>query len=214
MTGARYYLNGRRIAHVSFRFSAQSSTISMTYWQPWRRISVPIEPPKSDLLISVVTAVRDAAGYIEAFLRETAAVLDASFKDFEIVVVDNGSRDETARKIELLQLELKNIQLYCLGARVSQEMDIVIAVEQAIGDVVVTIDAVYDPPALIHDMVESFQSGTEIVYGLRRDRTRREGLSAYQLLASIFFTLYRSMTGEDVPFAVSGFRLMSRRVVN
>jgi glycosyltransferase involved in cell wall biosynthesis len=167
---------------------------------------------KSDLLISVVASVRNAADYVEKFIAETEDALTADFKDYEIVLVDNGSTDSTVARIEALQRSRKNIQLYCLAAPIRQEIDILVGVDQAIGDVIVTIDARYDPPQAIPRMVEQFQAGAEIVYGVRQDRLRPSG--PYQRIARGFFKLYRAMTGSQIPIAASGFRLMSRRVVN
>lgn len=166
----------------------------------------------SDLLVSVVTAVRDASAYIEDFIREADEVLRPRFKDYEILIVDNGSRDDTVAKIEAMQSSVRNIQLYCLATPIRREIDILAGVDQAIGDIVITMDAVYDPLQLIPQMVDAFQSGAEIVYGLRRDRLAAHG--TYQRAARFFFSLHRSVTKSDIPGAASGYRLMSRRVVN
>ncbi len=166
----------------------------------------------SDLLVSVVTTVRDASSYIDDFIREADAALASRFKDYEILIVDNGSRDDTVEKIERMQRNVKNIQLYCLATPIRREIDIVAGIDQAIGDIVITMDAVYDPPQLIPQMVDAFQAGAEIVYGLRRDRLTLNG--TYQRAARLFFSLHRSMTKADLPVAASSYRLMSRRVVN
>lgn len=166
----------------------------------------------SDILVSVVTTVRDASSYVEEFIREVDDVLRPKFKDYEILIVDNGSRDDTVEKIERIQKSVKNIQLYCLATPIRREIDILAGIDQAIGDVVITIDAVYDPPPLILEMVDAFQSGAEIVYALRRDRLTRHGV--YQRAARLFFSLHRSVTRADLPVAASSYRLMSRRVVN
>src|SRR5258706_13526044 len=129
----------------------------------------------SDLLVSVVTTVRDASPYIEDFIREADDALGPRFKDYEILIVDNGSRDDTVEKIERMQRSVKNIQLYCLATPIRREIDILAGIDQAIGDIVITMDAVYDPPQLIPQMVDAFQAGAEIVYGLRRDRLTLNG---------------------------------------
>ncbi|HJT42159.1 MAG TPA: glycosyltransferase, partial [Rhizomicrobium sp.] len=159
-----------------------------------------------------MTTVRDASSYIEDFIRQTGSALEPRFKDYEILIVDNGSRDGTVEKIEQMQKSVKNIQLYCLAAPIRREIDILAGIDQAIGDIVITMDAAYDPPQLIPQMVDEFQLGAEIVYGLRRDRLALRGL--YQRAARLFFSLHRSMTKADLPVAASSYRLMSRRVVN
>ncbi len=107
-------------------------------------------PAKSSLLVSVVSAVYNAETWLETYLREVHASLATRFKDFEIVIVDNGSSDHTVAVVEHLQDELSNIQLYCLIRHLNQESAFVVGLEQAIGDVVITLDANYDPPAELH----------------------------------------------------------------
>src|SRR5438874_6841554 len=128
----------------------------MTCCLLWRSISVNTDRiGMSDLLVSVVTTVRDASSYIDDFIREADATLAPRFKDYEILIVDNGSRDDTVEKIERMQRNIKNIQLYCLATPIRREIDILAGIDQAIGDIVITMDAVYDPPQLIPQMVDA-----------------------------------------------------------
>jgi polyisoprenyl-phosphate glycosyltransferase len=170
---------------------------------------------RSDVLVSVVSPVQDAEAWIESYLRDIFALLAAEFKDFEIVLVDNASSDRTVDVIEQLQQEFKNIQLYCLARSIPHESTFVVGLEQAIGDVVMTLDAAYDPVAPILEMVEMGYSGVDIVYGLRSDRLSHQGgFSLYNWLSKIFFRLYRQITKENLPIAASTLRLYTRRAIN
>jgi glycosyltransferase involved in cell wall biosynthesis len=66
---------------------------------------------KSDLFVSVVVPVHNAETYIDPFLHEVSVVLSRHFKDHEIIIVDNCSRDGTVGLVEKLQREIHNIQL-------------------------------------------------------------------------------------------------------
>ncbi|MBD2022038.1 glycosyltransferase [Leptolyngbya sp. FACHB-36] len=167
----------------------------------------------SDLLVSVVSPIRDAETWVEGYLRDLSALLAAEFDDFEIVLVDNASTDGTVSLIESLQPEIRNVQLYCLARSIPYESAFVVALEQAIGDVVITLDAAYDPINPLVEMIRMSRSGAEIVYGLRTDRTSGR-LSLYNRLSKLFFTLFRKLTGEDLPVAASTLRLYTRRVIN
>lgn len=168
---------------------------------------------KSDLLVSVVATVSNAEAWIGSYLQEISALLDAEFHDYEIVLVDNASKDQTVAVVEQLQSEVRNIQLYCLARSIPYESSFVVALEQAIGDVVITIDPAYDPLFPLLEMIHLNQAGAEIVYGLRVDRIEGR-LNLYNWFSRLFFQLYRKLTDEDLPIAASSLRLYTRRVLN
>ncbi len=170
---------------------------------------------RSDVLVSVVSPIQNAEVWIASYLQNIFALLSAEFKDFEIVLVDNASSDRTVEIVEQLQQELKNIQLYCLARSIPHESAFVVGLEQAIGDVVITLDAAYDPVDPILEMVQMGYSGVDIVYGLRSDRlNHKNGFSLYNWLSKIFFRLYRQITKENLPIAASTLRLYTRRAIN
>lgn len=168
---------------------------------------------KSDLFISVVAPVYNAETWVQQYIHEVSALLSARFKDYEIVLIDNASSDSTVNCIEALQQSVMNVQLYCLLRSLPQDSAYVMGLEQAIGDVVITLDAAGDPPDVIVNLIAEFYKGADIVYGLRRDRIQRKA-TLYNRLTKGFFWLYRQMTQEDLPLATSSLRLLSRRALN
>lgn len=168
---------------------------------------------KSDLFISVVAPVYNAATWVQQYIHEVSALLSARFKDYEIVLIDNASSDSTVNCIEALQQSVMNVQLYCLLRSLPLDSAYVMGLEQAIGDVVITLDAAGDPPSVIVDLISEFYQGADIVYGLRRDRSQRKA-TLYNRLTKGFLWLYRQMTQEDLPLATSSLRLLSRRALN
>jgi glycosyltransferase involved in cell wall biosynthesis len=165
------------------------------------------------MLVSVVSPIRNAEEWIEAYLSELSALLSAEFKDYEIVLIDNGSRDDTLAVVKRAQQTLGNIQLYALARSVAHESAFVIGLEQAIGDVVITLDAAYDPIDCLMPMIQMSQGGVDIGYGLRSDRVQRRG-GLYNWLSKIFFKLYQAITKENLPIAASTLRLYSRYAIN
>ena len=168
---------------------------------------------QSDLLISVVAPVKNAEAWIESYLRDISAMLAAAFQDYEIVLVDNASIDKTVNTVEHLQHSIRNIQLYCLARAIPDESVFVVALEQAIGDVVITIDPACDPIEPLLEMIRLYQMDAEIVYGLRTDRMNGR-LSFYNWLSRTFFRIYRKLTREDLPISASTLRLYTRRSIN
>lgn len=169
---------------------------------------------KSELVVSVVSALGDAEGYIDDYLHEVHKILGDRFKDFEIVLVADRPDGAAVARVEALQKEVDNIQLYCLARPLPAERALVVGLEQAIGDVIITLDPAYDPPHRIMDLVAEFKGGADIVYGLRVDRVRPAGNRLYHASARAFYRVFRTVTREDIPIEVSTFRLLSRRAVN
>ncbi len=168
---------------------------------------------RSDVLVSVVSPIHNAATWIETYLNTVSALLAEQYKDYEIVLIDNGSTDETVAIVERSQQTLRNIQLYSLARSIPHESAFVVGLEQAIGDVVVTLDAAYDPIDPIPEMLELLHGNTDIVYGLRRDRLKPSA-SLYNGLTRIFYRLYRAITRENLPLSASTLRLYTRRAIN
>jgi polyisoprenyl-phosphate glycosyltransferase len=166
-----------------------------------------------NLLVSIVSPIKNAEQWIEGYLQEVSALLSAEFKDYEIVLVDYASTDGTLEVVERLQQQFKNIQLYCLARSIPHESAFVVGLEQAIGDVVITLDAAYDPVFPILDMVQLSQASADVVYGLRSDRIQGRS-TIYNFLSKIFFRLYRQITRENLPIAASTLRLYTRRALN
>lgn len=168
---------------------------------------------KSDILVSVVSPIHDAEAWVEDYLLELAETLSAEFKDYEIVIVDNGSRDKSLSLVKRVQSTIRNIQLYSLARPVAHESAFVVGLEQAIGDVVVIMDAAYDPISCILPMIRTYYEGYELIYGLRSDRVKRKG-GLYNFLSKTFFKVYQAISKENIPIAASTLRLYSRYAIN
>ncbi|MDX2222412.1 MAG: glycosyltransferase [Rhodospirillaceae bacterium] len=167
---------------------------------------------KLDTFVSIVAPVRDASAYIEKFVIETAAILESRFKDFEIIVVDNCSADDTVDVIERLQKSVRNIQLYCLVSHIDDESVFVAGLEQAIGDVVITMDPRLDPPRCLPSLLEPLARGVEIVYA----RQSRQNLGVGERVRRDIVQAASSSVRKrfDVSVDDSSFRLMTRKVIN
>jgi glycosyltransferase involved in cell wall biosynthesis len=169
---------------------------------------------KSETFVSIVSPVHDSGAYVEAYIREVSDILSEHFQDYEIVLIDAGSQDDTVAIIQQLQSEIRNLQLYCLPRPIPKDNAFVVGVEKAIGDVVITVDPCYDPPAKITELLEPHLAGNDVVYGIREDRLGRHTGESYNAFARIFYRIYHKITGIDLPVGVSTLRLLSRRAVN
>lgn len=165
-----------------------------------------------DILVSVVLPVRNVAPKVAAFAEKLSAVLSANYKDYEIIVVDDASKDGTPAAIEAVQKTTRNIQLYALSRRSGISIATVAGLDNAIGDYVITMDIERDPVEKIPEMVEMAVNGTDIVYGVNENRAKPS--SFYDRAALTYYLLFSLLTDLDIPRQASSFRLMSRAVVN
>jgi polyisoprenyl-phosphate glycosyltransferase len=164
-----------------------------------------------DTLISVIVPVRNAAEHIEETLLGLDSVLRELFRHYEIVLIDDASKDDTIDVIQRLQQSVGNLQLYCLNRRSGFELALVAGLDNCIGDYVITLNVETDSCALIPKLWKKAQEGNELVCGVRTDRLN--GILGAQM-NRWFYKAFNAITGFAIPPGVSDLRLYSRRIVN
>src|ERR1700712_1627376 len=131
---------------------------------------------RSEVFLSVVVRIRNAALFIGPALHRLIGVMEDNFSFYEIVLIDDASTDSTRTVISDIQQGSRNIQLYGLAQSRGDNIAVTVGLDHAIGDMIVILDLKVDPPELIPEMVGLAVQGTEIVYGLPRERLQSEGL--------------------------------------
>lgn len=166
------------------------------------------------LLLSVVVPCYNEEAVIQethARLSGVLATLDAM--DYEIVYVDDGSRDRTAGLLQQIQAGDAHVRVVQFSRNFGHQIAVTAGVEHAAGDAVVLLDAdLQDPPEVIHEMVQQWIQGFDVAYGVRTDRP---GESAFKLgTAKAFYRLINRMSETAIPLDTGDFRLMDRKVVD
>jgi dolichol-phosphate mannosyltransferase len=167
---------------------------------------------KADILVSAVAVLRDDAGILPAFLDELAPALDQNYANYEIVLVDNASGEETVAAVRRLLARHACVRYVRLSRRTNDETALMAGLDAAIGDYVVTLHPDFDPPAELAAMVETCRSGTDLVLGVERDPPR-PGV-VYGALRSAFLGLARRLVGVNITTGTTGYRALSRQAVN
>jgi dolichol-phosphate mannosyltransferase len=142
-------------------------------------------------------------------LRET---LDRETKSWELILVDDGSSDGSAKALEALARKDRRVRPVLFARNFGHQIAVTAGLDHARGDAVVIIDAdLQDPPELIPEMVRRWKEGHEVVYAVR---TERVGESWFKTAtASLFYRLISRITDVHIPLDTGDFRLLDRKVV-
>ena len=165
-------------------------------------------------LISVVVPVFNESEVIGAFYdRATAVLSELPGFDYEILFVDDGSKDDSYRQLAAFAAADPKVHVLKFSRNFGHQIAITAGIDHARGDCVVVIDAdLQDPPEVIPSMIDRWCHGFDVVYGVRAER---DGENALKLAtASGFYWMLEKLTQIQIPRNVGDFRLMSRRAVD
>ncbi|WP_414636790.1 glycosyltransferase family 2 protein [Aquabacterium sp.] len=163
--------------------------------------------------LSIVCPMHDEAAALDAFFARLLPVLQASGESFEIVCINDGSRDATLQQLRALQPTLPGLRVIDLARNFGKEAALTCGLDHALGAAVIPIDAdLQDPPELIPEMLRLWRSGFEVVLPQRVDRSS-DGLLKRKT-ADWFYRLNNRISDAPLPVNVGDFRLMDRKVVD
>lgn len=164
--------------------------------------------------LSVVVPMFDEADVLPLFVQRLRPVLDALGEDYELVAVDDGSRDQTPVLLQAHRRTWPQLRVLRLRANAGHQAAISAGLAAARGDWVVTLDAdLQDPPELITEMLTAARAqGVDVVYGVRTDRSTDSAFKRRS--AHLFYALMRRLGATDAPDHAGDYRLMSRATVD
>ncbi|KIL36840.1 glycosyltransferase [Cohnella kolymensis] len=166
---------------------------------------------KQHCFLSVVVPMYNEEEVIEITYRRLTAVLETFDETYEIVFVNDGSRDRTSAIVRRFCEQDSRVKLVEFSRNFGHQIAVTAGMDYAAGRAVVLIDAdLQDPPELIIEMVARWREGFDVVYGRR---VERRGESWFKkTTASLFYRFLRSMTSVNIPVDTGDFRLMDRKV--
>jgi dolichol-phosphate mannosyltransferase len=159
-------------------------------------------------LLSVVAPVYNEEATIEEFYSRVCSALEGL--RFELVLVDDGSSDDTARILDRLAATDPRVHLVYLSRNFGHQTALTAGLDHARGDAVVMLDAdLQDPPELIPRMLDQWRAGCDVVYAVREER---EGESRFKLsTARWFYRLFDKLAQVELQHNSGDFRLLDRR---
>lgn len=167
--------------------------------------------PRDLGLLSVVAPVLDEAATIRLFRARVAAALEGVA--YELIVVDDGSADETPQILRELAAEDDRVRVVTLSRNFGHQTALTAGLDHARGDAIVMLDSdLQDPPELIAEMLDRWRAGADVIYGVRR---ARQGETRFKLAtARLFYRLIARMSTVNLPPDSGDFRLMDRRALD
>ncbi len=164
-------------------------------------------------VFSIIVPVYNEASCLHELYRRMVEVMERTGKPWELVLVNDGSVDESPNIIRELARTDPRVRPVMFARNFGHQIAVTAGLDYSRGDAVVIIDAdLQDPPEVILDLIEKWQEGYEVVYAVRAER---EGESFFKkFTASLFYRLIARITDVDIPMDAGDFRLMDRKVVN
>ncbi len=168
--------------------------------------------PRSDAFVSVVTPIRDRMDYAAGFIREVHAMLERTYANFELILVDDGSTDGTGEGLRKLLKELDGLRLLRLSRPFGREATILAGLESSIGDYIVIMLPESDPVELVPAMVERCRLGSGVVVGVEENPARQKGLAGF--VSRCFHWYCRKQLHLNLHPGSRFFRVFSRSALN
>ncbi|WP_432944313.1 glycosyltransferase family 2 protein [Kribbella sp. CA-253562] len=165
-------------------------------------------------VLSVVVPMYDEQEVLPIFFERMRPLLDGLGISYEVVVVDDGSRDATGALVTAASKTWPQLRLVRLLRNSGHQAALSAGFRRARGEYLVTIDAdLQDPPEVIAELLAAARdSDVDVVYGVRSDRSSDTWLK--RTTARMYYRLMCRLVGREIPFDAGDFRLVSRRVID
>ncbi len=164
-------------------------------------------------IYSIIAPIFNESGNIQELYRRIRDVLDSTGESWEIILIDDGSTDDSADLIRQYAAQDARVKPVIFARNFGHQIAVTAGLDYSQGDAVVIIDSdLQDPPEVILDLISKWKEGYQVVYAVRAER---EGESWFKLFtASLFYRLITSITEVKIPLDAGDFRLLDRKVVN
>ena len=149
----------------------------------------------------------------ECYKRVTNVLKNIEEYDYEIIFINDGSKDKTLEILEKIAKEDNKVKVISFSRNFGHQAAVTAGLKYTTGNAIIIMDAdLQDPPELIPDMLNYWKNGYDVIYGKRK---KREGESAFKLLtAKVFYETLNKLSDVEIPKDTGDFRLVDRKVVD
>lgn len=169
---------------------------------------------KYPVFLSIVFLVRNRSKQLENILSNATRQVSSYVSDYELIVVDNASSDDSVEVLKTLTAPegLPNLQVYALTKEVNNDTAAWVGLENALGDFVAVIDPLTDNIEFLPKMLDKAVSGADVVFASNLKKTRQS--FAYNAAYRAFNFIYNAFNGIYLEKEAPSYRLLSKRVIN
>ncbi len=166
-----------------------------------------------EALISIIAPMYNEEAAIDIFFAEMRKFLAECPYQYEIVCVNDGSKDNTLDILKKYAEEDNRIKVVSFSRNFGKERALYAGLKYSSGDAVIPIDVdLQNPPMTIKTFLAKWEEGYDIVYGVRENRKNEGRLRRF--LSKKFYEFYNLISEQKAPYNAADFRLMDRKVVN
>lgn len=163
--------------------------------------------------LSIIVPMYNESESCSVFFNAVIPILENAVESFEIICINDGSRDDTLAKLAAHNRQDPRIKVINLSRNFGKESAMSAGIDLASGRAVIPMDAdLQDPPDLLPKMVEAWRDGAQVVLARRVDRSSDSKLK--RLTSRWFYKIFSRMAKPSIPSDVGDFRLMDRIVVD
>ena len=165
------------------------------------------------LTYSIIVPIFNEYDNLPELYRRVKEVMDSTGETWELILVDDGSSDNSSSRIRELAAKDPTVRPIIFARNFGHQIAVTAGLDYSRGKAVVIIDAdLQDPPEVILEMIKKWKEGYEVVYAVRAER---QGESWFKLFtAALFYRLIFRITDVKIPLDTGDFRLIDRQVVN
>ncbi len=162
---------------------------------------------------TIIAPVFNEAETLPEFYKRIVQVMDTTGDPWELILVDDGSRDSSTQIILDMAQKDERVRPVIFARNFGHQIAVTAGLDYSRGEAVTIIDSdLQDPPEVILELIQKWREGNEVVYAVRAER---EGESWFKLVtASFFYRLIYRITDVKIPMDTGDFRLLDRKVVN
>jgi dolichol-phosphate mannosyltransferase len=160
---------------------------------------------------SIVAPVYNEEDNVNPFYERVRKVMDALEESWELIMVNDGSRDDSLRLIEAIANDDPRVKIINFARNFGHQIAVTAGIDYASGRAIILIDTdLQDPPEVIPDLIAKWKEGYHVVYGVR---TERQGETWFKkTTAKMFYRFVYRITEIDIPMDTGDFRLMDEKV--
>ena len=159
----------------------------------------------------VIPSYNESANIGEVYKRTTEVIKKLNIKKYELIFVENGSKDNSLELLKKINLENQSVKIISLSRNFGYQSAIAVGLKYSQNEYVCVMDGdLQDPPEIIMDFVKKITEGYDVVYGIR---IKRKANFIKKMFYNLFYEIYSKLSEIDVPKKAGDFCLMHKKVV-